>query len=74
MPAPRLDAVTLYGAPPLNVGQGPGTGKQIAGGGEPVKAADATVTALPLTNIFDDPTFWLVAMIGVAAYLAIAST
>lgn len=69
----RLDAVTLYGAPPLNVGQGPGTNKAV-GGGEPVPTPDATVTALPLSGVLDDPAFWLVAMIGVAAFLAIAST
>jgi len=55
------------------VGQGPGN-KPIAGGGEPVASPDATVTAIPLPRITDDPAFWLVAMIGVAAYLAIAST
>ncbi len=68
----RFTAQNLYGAPPLDVGQGPGSGK-IVGGGDPVPAPDATVTALPLTGVLDDPAFWLVAILGVGVYLAIAS-
>ncbi len=68
----RFTAQALYGAPPLDVGQGPGSVKMV-GGGDPVPAPDATVTALPLSGFLDDPAFWLVAMLCVGAYLAIAS-
>ena len=72
MTARAFTSEAIYGAAPI-FGQGPSRPKIASGKGVPTPQMTAPTAQAKTAGLIDDPTFWLVAMIGAAAYLAIWS-
>jgi len=66
-----LTAPQIYGASPVRGPVGPASKVATGGRVSPPAAGGAPLAAATVGGLVDDPTFWLVAIIGAAAIAAI---